>query len=261
VWPAYGKLAKDGDKVAAMLGQFRARLEKACRPSVDREYGPLLSRNIVERSGTRGGACMTQNRNGAWTDRLLRISGKLTAERVTAGAAVVTALGVVVAALTYIDQERTSRLQRTFQIMAQSSRYLTDKEFDDLKIAFVGRWNNPVGKPISLDEAQMLFRISPHPESEGYQRYDLVRKYLNAVETIAFAYVKNLADDELLAQLTCPSVAKSSRYFQQVIAVFGRELGETQSWQVIPQAVKGMESRYGQECAKLFSQEGNNKSH
>jgi hypothetical protein len=39
VWPAYGKLAKEGDQVGKKLADFKDRLEKLCRPVIDREYG------------------------------------------------------------------------------------------------------------------------------------------------------------------------------------------------------------------------------
>ena len=43
VWPAYGNLAKQGDQVGKKLSDFRERLEKLCRPVIDREYGRNLS--------------------------------------------------------------------------------------------------------------------------------------------------------------------------------------------------------------------------
>lgn len=37
VWPAYGKLAKDGDEIGKMLTEFREKMEALCRPIVDHQ--------------------------------------------------------------------------------------------------------------------------------------------------------------------------------------------------------------------------------
>lgn len=39
VWPAYGRLAKEGDTVGKKLEQFRSQVETACRPVIDRQLG------------------------------------------------------------------------------------------------------------------------------------------------------------------------------------------------------------------------------
>ncbi len=39
VWPAYGKLSPDGDKVGNKLDAFRKDMEALCRPIVDKEFG------------------------------------------------------------------------------------------------------------------------------------------------------------------------------------------------------------------------------
>jgi hypothetical protein len=39
VWPAYGKLSPDGDKVGGKLELFRKDMEALCRPIIDREFG------------------------------------------------------------------------------------------------------------------------------------------------------------------------------------------------------------------------------
>jgi len=43
VWPAYGKLAKKGDQVGKKLLDFTPRMERLCRPIVDRGYGTTRS--------------------------------------------------------------------------------------------------------------------------------------------------------------------------------------------------------------------------
>lgn len=49
VWPAYGKVAKQGDKVGQKLSEFKAKMAGLCRPIIDREYGKVPRRGIVGR--------------------------------------------------------------------------------------------------------------------------------------------------------------------------------------------------------------------
>jgi hypothetical protein len=49
VWPAYGGVAKQGDKVGKKLSEFREQIERLCRPIVDREYGKSPQRGLLRR--------------------------------------------------------------------------------------------------------------------------------------------------------------------------------------------------------------------
>ena len=47
VWPTYGRLAKDGDKVGKKLAEFRGKMEQLCRPVIDRQYGSVRRKGLV----------------------------------------------------------------------------------------------------------------------------------------------------------------------------------------------------------------------
>jgi hypothetical protein len=49
VWPAYGKLAKGGDKVGQKLSEFKTKMENLCRPIIDREYGKAPRKAVLGR--------------------------------------------------------------------------------------------------------------------------------------------------------------------------------------------------------------------
>jgi hypothetical protein len=49
VWAAYGKIAKQGDRVGEKLGEFKNKLEKLCRPIIDHEYGKVPRKGILGR--------------------------------------------------------------------------------------------------------------------------------------------------------------------------------------------------------------------
>jgi hypothetical protein len=48
VWPAYGRV-KGVDEVGDRLSEFRAQMEKLCRPVIDREYRTRSRKNITGR--------------------------------------------------------------------------------------------------------------------------------------------------------------------------------------------------------------------
>jgi len=47
VWPAYGQLAKGGDKVGKKLSEFKSKMEKLCRPIINQEYGKSVRKRRV----------------------------------------------------------------------------------------------------------------------------------------------------------------------------------------------------------------------
>jgi hypothetical protein len=51
VWEAHGELAEGGDRVGQKLATFRTNMETLCRPIIDREYGKVPRKGIVERVG------------------------------------------------------------------------------------------------------------------------------------------------------------------------------------------------------------------
>jgi hypothetical protein len=168
---------------------------------------------------------------------------------VVALATVVAAFSLVVAVLVYKDQERSSRLQRTQTLLAAASGDWNDDQRKAL-FGFEGRWN-PNITPMSPTEADALFKIGDRPsENDQYKKWNAARKHLNVIETLAFAYVYDMADDEILASTMCLYMARSNRYFAALIERAKADYPR-HTWQVIPQAVRSMEDRYGTECENL----------
>jgi hypothetical protein len=208
-------------------------------------------------------------------EKLCQFAKCITSDRIiniaTAAATVVATIALIIAvrqlkvaasqlevtALQYQDQERTGRLERTYKFMDAAGNYLNAEERKQLIIQFPGRWEKDVQFCLSRDEADRFLQValeadrySKHPEkdSDQYKRWNLARKHLNQVETLAFPYFHNLIDREILAASACESMAKSYKYFRQLIEVFGVYLGGGQSWQVIPTVVKLMDKDYGPAC-------------
>jgi hypothetical protein len=48
VWSAPGMSAKGGDQVGQKLIEFRTRMEALCRPVIDRGYGNVPRKRLVE---------------------------------------------------------------------------------------------------------------------------------------------------------------------------------------------------------------------
>jgi len=120
--------------------------------------------------------------------------------------------------------------------------------------AFPGRFDVEIKNPITKAEAKEFWDISAKRFKKGHvvERYNLARRHLNRLEPLAFAYVHDVAEPEVLAASICPVMVRSNFYFQELIQVFGENLGPAQGWQVIPRAVKSMERDYGSNCEKLF---------
>jgi hypothetical protein len=49
VWLGYGASAKQGDKVGLKLAEFKDKMERLCRPIINREYGKVLQRGVFGR--------------------------------------------------------------------------------------------------------------------------------------------------------------------------------------------------------------------
>jgi hypothetical protein len=138
----------------------------------------------------------------------------------TAIGTVVLAATLVVTALGYLEEERTGRLQRTSELLRAPD---VDEE---LRIAlfamFPGRWTTPV-IPMTHEEAQSFFDIGrqkPEKNQEVYDRWNVARKHLNRVETLAFAYLHDLADTEILAAARCAYMSRSNDYSSRKLAKF-----------------------------------------
>ena len=176
---------------------------------------------------------------------------------ITAGATVFTAGSLLVAACAYRDQERSSRLERTHHFMTDAEKYVDEHERMEIIAQFPGRWQREVRFCLAKEQAEKFLKIALDPKADPakYHRWDLARKHLNQVETVAFPYVHKLGDREILATSTCVYMAKSNKYFRHLIAIFGRYFGAGQSWQVIPEALSMMADDYGRPvCTTLQSE-------
>jgi hypothetical protein len=182
---------------------------------------------------------------------------KRTTDTITAVATVISAVTLGVAALAYLDQERTNRLQRTLTFLTQAEQSVSEDEREAIIEEFPERWKRDIRMPLSREEARSFLRVAREPKTDPqlYYKWNLARKHLNQVETLAFAYIHDLADAEILATSTCASMARSNLYFKELIDVFRSEFGAGQSWQVIPQAVRAMESQYGEPGCKNLPSE------
>jgi hypothetical protein len=176
---------------------------------------------------------------------------KRTTDTVVAVGTLMFALSLVVAVYAYLDQERTGRLQRTLSLLSPQDSDAGEAQRLAMLTKFKGRWPKAM-VPLAPEKAKAYFDISTEPErdKELYDEWNVARKHLNQLESIAFAYVHDLGDRKTLAAATCLYMARSSRYFKELIDIFGREL-PGQSWQVISEAVSRMEKRYGTDCANL----------
>jgi len=178
----------------------------------------------------------------------------------TARQLVYTARQLEVATLQYQDQERTGRLERVHKFQEDAAKILDEEERKQLVVEFPERWEKDIQFCLSREEADSFLQAAldadrsstnAKMESRNYRRYNLARKHLNAIETLAFPYYYNLADQELLARSACETMVRSNKYFRQLTEVFGLYLGGGQSWQVIPKAAEVMEREYN--FCKQFS--------
>jgi hypothetical protein len=175
-------------------------------------------------------------------------------EVVTALATIVAAGSLVVAVLTYRDQEKSARLQRTLDLFKALNVEEPDNDRKMILTAFPDRWQKNM-TPLAPDVAETFIDAARHPDQDQgvYERWNTARKHLNRLEEVAFAYVFDFVEPEILAASACSTLVRSNQYFKALIEVFRREYGDRHSWQLIPQAAALMESRYGPECKNLQS--------
>jgi hypothetical protein len=188
------------------------------------------------------------NRYSAWFD----FNHKMVAPWLN----IIIAISVAFIAYRYYDrqaklQENNGRLERTLKILQAGPEDNAQRlaMFD----LFPGRWTVPLGTPLSSEDA-VAFRdkcTRPRDYADICNRWNVAREHLNEIEPIAFAYVHNLGDSEILAASKCVYMTRSFKYFEQLIAAFRALYGKGHSWQVIEQAVTNMKDQYGEECTKL----------
>jgi len=155
-------------------------------------------------------------------------------------------------ALTYWEQEKTNRLKRTSEVITAAEKSVNEEERTDIIREFPGRWQKNVRFCLGREEAESFLEVAVKPEdSAKYKRWNLARKHLNGVETLAFPYYYDLADRRILTTSSCGYVTRSNKYFGHLIAVFGAYFGGGQSWQVIAKAAKLMEDEWGPGCMRL----------
>jgi hypothetical protein len=184
---------------------------------------------------------------------------KRVTDTIMATATLILGLSLTVAVYTYLDQERTGRLQRTLSIMTAPigegppGSCPKPAEAKSITQEFPDRYQGQIKTPLPAEEAESFLDITHHPEKNPglCNRYDTARKHLNRLQTFAFVYVNELTDRKILAASVCREMARSNRYFKTLIDAFKSEFGEGHTWQVIPQAVTALEARYGEECKNL----------
>jgi hypothetical protein len=201
-----------------------------------------------------------------------------------------------VASLTYLDNERAKKLERTYSLLGEAYKGYTDDHRAAMYRYFGGRfdYSNRGGQkkeiePMRPEVARTLVDLSRGSvalETENWKKlnskqpvdresedakkkkekdhednkleaYNTARRHLNALQDLAFAYVHATADRETLARAVCPAMSKSRFYFGPLIAEFRADVGVSQSWQVIPEAVDMMERKFGgRECPDLYREKG-----
>jgi hypothetical protein len=178
-----------------------------------------------------------------------------------------TGLAIVVAFIAYSYYDRQAKLQESNGRLERTLKILhSGPEDNDQRLAmfdlFADRWTVPPGTPLPRDDAVDFSKKCTRPRDfpEICDRWNVARKHLNEIEPIAFAYVHNLGDSRILAASTCVYIARSFRYFEQLIEAFRELYGNGHSWQVIKQAVTGMEGMYDKECKALTGLEPNKVS-
>jgi len=172
---------------------------------------------------------------------------------VAALATVVAAASLVIALKTYRDQERSGRLQRSLELLKLLNTEEPEDERKKLLTEFQDRWQRPMRSPLTREAAQSFLDISrdPNKDKQLYEKWNVARRHLNRLEEAAFAYVYDLGDRKVLAASVCIPMARSSRYFKELIDLFRMEFGEQHSWQLILKATTMMEAKYGPECKDL----------
>lgn len=171
-----------------------------------------------------------------------------------------TAAGIVVLAATLViiikgnvleeNKARLERLDRTFGVLNTAHQIEDEKQQKDSIRLFEHRWDPQITQPLPREKAELFYDVAIKPDSGKHEEWNVARKHLNAVETLAFAYMHEIGDQKIIAASECASMTKSYQFFKSLIEVFGEKLGPTQSWQIIPQAVTDMNVRYPQECGK-----------
>lgn len=168
----------------------------------------------------------------------------------TAVATAVAAASLTFAYLSYRDQERTSRLQRTQTVLAEASKEYVDDTQRAAMFKFTGRGTDTID-PMSDTEANTYFTISDKPDtSENYIKWNAARKHLNILEGLSFAYIHNLADEKILAEVSCLEIVRSYEYFASLIEKFTKG-HPAHGWLDIPKAARLLEAKYGPECQKV----------
>ena len=170
---------------------------------------------------------------------------------ITAGATIVAAASLVIAVWTYLEQERSARLQRTLTFLTDANQEWESDDRTILLTEFSGRWSSTI-VPLTAEDAQSFFEISGKPKKGDTlsDKWNVARRHLNELEPVAFGYVHDLGDREILAAAMCLNMSRSSEYFKALIDRFAKEFpGHT--WQIIPQAVRLMEEQWGPRCNRL----------
>jgi hypothetical protein len=196
-------------------------------------------------------------RLGRWRNCVREMKFKDWTDFFTAAGTVLVGLTLFVLIGQYFEQELTNRLTRTSDALKTAESSVKEEEHRHIIRAFPGRWQREVKICLAKEEAEAFLAVAIQPDKDPgkFKRWDLARKYLNRIETIAFPYVYDLANRKILATSACGSVTRSNRYFVHLITIFGRYFGGGQSWQVIPRAGKMMEDEWGTNCAKLSSEQ------
>lgn len=164
-------------------------------------------------------------------------------EIVVAFATVVGAGSLVVALLAYKDVGRSALLQRTMQVLSDTSEE-GGEEHRKALFSFEGRWG-PKIVPMSSAFASALFEAGLQPcESENYKKWNAARKHLNSLETLSFAYVYRIADRHILAETVGLEIVRSAAYFAELIKLVAEDYPtHAHTWLIIPKAAKLLEEK------------------
>jgi hypothetical protein len=167
-------------------------------------------------------------------------------------------IAIVVASVAYHYYDRQLKAQNANARLERTLKTLTGGAADEpqrkaMFEKFPDRWKVPIGKPLSYDDAVAYRDTCTRPwENEALcAKWDVARKHLNELEPVAFAYVHDFADSEILAAAMCVYMVRSFRYFEQLILALRELYGPGHTWQVIKQAVTSMQQKHGEECKDL----------
>jgi hypothetical protein len=175
---------------------------------------------------------------------------------VNTAANVVIAVGVGWAVAQYYAGERTSRIDQTLRLLNLGPRSISYTPSDEeahnnnLFHYFPDRFITPMNSVMSEQDAKALYDIGEdrdkHPDL--LPKYITARDELNRVAALAFAYLHDLGDRQMLAESECVPMVRSATYFRALIDVFGKIYKGQQSWQVIPKAVEHMKVDFPEAC-------------